>query len=339
MKAMIRTSCALLALAGLLAGCERPPIDTVQRGYRGTGMVEVYNPRLLAKEAAANKASEAIPAVPAVPGGTTAGQTYQNVKVLGDLGVGEFARTMVAITNWVAPKQGCTYCHAADNIASDNLYTKVVARRMLEMTRHINGDWKTHVAETGVTCYTCHRGEPVPAKVWFAPADQKQAARMVGNKAGQNAPALSVALSSLPNNPFTPFLLQANDIRQIGTTPLQTGNRHSIKQTEHTYGLMMHMSDSLGVNCTYCHNTRSFSSWDMSTPQRATSWYGIRMARDLNNEYLAPLTNAFPAQRLGPTGDVAKVNCATCHQGAFKPLYGAQMRKDHPELLAAKAAP
>ena len=29
---------ALLALAGslLLAGCERPPVDTVQRGYRGT---------------------------------------------------------------------------------------------------------------------------------------------------------------------------------------------------------------------------------------------------------------------------------------------------------------
>ena len=102
----------------------------------------------------------------------------------------------------------------------------------------------------------------------------------------------------------------------------------------------MHMSDSLGVNCTYCHNTRSFSSWDMSTPQRATSWYGIRMARHLNNEYLAPLTKTFPAQRLGSTGDVAKVNCSTCHQGTFKPLlYGAQMRTDHPELLAAKAAP
>jgi mono/diheme cytochrome c family protein len=26
-------------------------------------------------------------------------------------------------------------------------------------------------------------------------------------------------------------------------------------------------------------------------------------------------------------GDVAKVNCATCHQGAYKPLYGASMLK------------
>ena len=36
---------------------------------------------------------------------------------------------------------------------------------------------------------------------------------------------------------------------------------------------------------------------------------------------------------MGPTGDVAKVNCATCHQGAYKPLYGAPMAKDYPELL------
>ena len=32
-------------------------------------------------------------------------------------------------------------------------------------------------------------------------------------------------------------------------------------------------------------------------------------------------------------GDVAKVNCATCHQGVFKPLYGVSMAKDYPELV------
>ena len=38
-----------LALGGLLllSACERPPMDSVQHGYRGTGMVQVYNPRLL----------------------------------------------------------------------------------------------------------------------------------------------------------------------------------------------------------------------------------------------------------------------------------------------------
>jgi hypothetical protein len=57
------------------------------------------------------------------------------------------------------------------------------------------------------------------------------------------------------------------------------------------------------------------------------------MARDLNNDYLEPLTKTFPASRLGPLGDVAKVNCATCHQGAYKPLYGAPMAKNYPGVL------
>ena len=74
---------------------------------------------------------------------------------------------MTAMTNWVSPQQGCAYCHNNENLASDELYTKVVARRMIQMVRHINADWKQHVAGTGVTCYTCHRGQPVPANVWF----------------------------------------------------------------------------------------------------------------------------------------------------------------------------
>jgi photosynthetic reaction center cytochrome c subunit len=94
---------------------------------------------------------------------------------------------------------------------------------------------------------------------------------------------------------------------------------------------MVHMSNSLGVNCTYCHNTRDIQSWER--PQRTTSWHGIRMARELNNQHMVPLTSTFPANRLGPKGDVAKVNCTTCHQGAYKPLYGAPMAKNHPELL------
>jgi photosynthetic reaction center cytochrome c subunit len=340
---LLRAGSAWLALiaAALLAGCERPPIDSVQRGYRGTGMDQVYNPRLLAAAAPSNALPADTPMVP--PGGPAASTVFKNVQVVGDLGVGEFTRLMVSMTSWVSPEQGCTYCHkAGEDFSADTLYTKVVARRMLQMTRHINTDWKTHVAETGVTCYTCHRGQPVPANVWFAPATDAHAAGMVGSRAGQNSPAQSVALASLPYDPFTPFLgtatAQASDIRVIGHTPLAAGNRQSTKQTEYTYGLMMHMSQSLGVNCTYCHNTRSFAEWDSSTPQRGTAWYGIRLTRDLNTQYMDPLAGTFPANRLGPTGDVPKVNCATCHQGAFKPLYGASMLATHPELAGVRAA-
>jgi len=101
---------------------------------------------------------------------------------------------------------------------------------------------------------------------------------------------------------------------------------------------MMHMSTSLGVNCTYCHNSRAFAEWELSPPQRVTAWYGIRMVRDLNNEYMVPLTDVFPAHRKGDTGDVAKSNCLTCHQGAYKPLYGAKMAKDYPALYGPGGA-
>jgi photosynthetic reaction center cytochrome c subunit len=322
--------------AAVISGCERPPVDSVQIGYRGTGMEQVYNPRILAKQAALNTAPES-PAA-ASPDGPKAKDVYQNVKVLGDLSVAEFSRHMASITQWVSPKEGCNYCHNGANFADDSKYTKVVARRMIQMTQHVNGDWKAHVGATGVTCYTCHRGNPVPAQVWFSPKERKNANSLLGDLAGQNMASPTVGLTSLPNNIFNDYLLGDKDIRVGGNEALAlrgaARNTHSTKQAEHTYGLMVHMSESLGVNCTYCHNTRNFASWAESTPKRAPAWHGIRMARDLNKDYLVGLTSTFPANRLGPTGDVAKVNCNTCHQGAYKPLYGAQMAKNHPELLS-----
>jgi photosynthetic reaction center cytochrome c subunit len=333
------------ALVGVvLTACgEKPPIAVSQTGFRGTAMEQLYNPRILATQAALNKAPEAAPAIPAGTEGPTAGKVYQNVKVLGDLNVAEFGRTMNAITEWVSPQQGCAYCHIDGNFADDSKYTKVVARKMLQMTQHINNDWKTHVAETGVTCYTCHRGKNVPSEVWFKPAPGKSAGGSMADTSGQNKPAKSVGYSSLPFDPFTEYLLEDKPIRVNGNEALaMTGaayNRNTTKQAEFTYSLMTHMSTSLGVNCTYCHNTRSFSTWEAeSTPKRATAWYGIRMARDLNVNYIVPIAPVFPPHRNGPTGDVAKLNCATCHQGAYKPLYGAAMAKDYPALKAPAAA-
>jgi photosynthetic reaction center cytochrome c subunit len=325
----------VMAFGAMLAGCERPPVDTVQRGFRGTGMVEVYNPRTLERQRDAQTVPEPLPAV--AGGGVPASKVFKNVQVLQDLSVPELTRLMAAITSWVAPQQGCAYCHVpGEDLASDALYTKVVARRMLQMTQHINSDWKNHVADTGVTCYTCHRGQPVPANVWFTNPGPKQAKGMAGNRAEQNSPAPQVGLASLPYDPFTPFLAQANEIRVVSTTALPAGNNHSIKQTEWTYSLMMHMSRSLGVNCTYCHNSRSFTNWDQSSPQRVTAFHGIRLARELNTNYLEPLGAQLPDGHRGPLGDAPKVNCGTCHQGAYKPLYGANMLKDYPELAAPR---
>jgi len=53
----------------------------------------------------------------------------------------------------------CDYCHAQDR-ASDEKPTKLMARNMFAMTKEINAkfpDGKVHV-----TCYTCHRGTTMP---------------------------------------------------------------------------------------------------------------------------------------------------------------------------------
>ena len=330
----------LVALLGTaVAGCERPPVQTQQIGYRGVAMQTVANPRTAAQIAAKQVLPDVVPAA-AAEGGPLAGTVYQNVQVLRDLNVAEFARVMVAITAWVAPKdQACNYCHGGTDLANDKLYTKVVARRMLQMVRDINQNWKPHVGATGVTCYTCHRGNAVPSYVWFKDPGPAHPSMMAGNRAGQNAPAPSVGLSSLPLDPFTPYLNGATPIRVVSKSALPTGGGASIKQTEVTYGLMTHMSEALGVNCTYCHNSRSFADWSASTPARVTAWHGLEMVRALNGTYLTPLTATFPPNRLGPTGDAAKVNCTTCHQGVFKPLAGQSMLKDYPELAAVRPAP
>ncbi len=325
---------AMLGVIGmnvlLLAGCERPSTDSVQGGFRGVGMYQVVNKPLDAEKAARNEVPAAIPAAPA--DGPLASSVYQNIQVLKDLNVAQFTRVMLAITQWVAPPdQSCNYCHGA-NMASDDRYTKVVSRRMLQMVRHINSDWKDHVGTTGVTCYTCHRGNAVPQNVWFTNPGELSTTGLIENNAGKNKPTKTNGLTDLPYDPFTPYLLGDTNIRVQSTTALPEGDRSSIKQTDLTYALMIHMSESLGVNCVYCHNSRSFGIWDSSTPKRTTAWYGIRLARDLNNEYLTPLTSKFPEHRLGVLGDVAKVNCATCHQGVFKPLYGVSMAQDYPEL-------
>lgn len=327
----------LLTIAMLFtSGWERPPMQSTQQGYRGTGMVQVDNPRKLEVKLASQVVPESIPPVPA--GGPLASSVYKNVQVLNDLEVGEFTRLMVAITAWVSPEQGCNYCHKeGEDLSADTLYTKVVARKMLQMTRHVNSQWKNHVGATGVTCYTCHRGQPVPAEIWFADPPLKQAAGFTAVRDGQNYPAKSVGLTSLPYTHYSTYLVGAKEIRVAPTEalpPNPVGGGATIQATEGTYGLMFHMSGALGVNCTYCHNTQAFSKWNAA---RSTAWYGIRMVRDLNVAYLDPLQPTYPADKLGPLGDAPKANCATCHQGVNKPLAGAQMLKDHPELAGVKA--
>lgn len=303
----------LVAGACVLAvsGCQPGKKESVQRGYRGTAMEEIYDKSDLAKKVAAVAAHIPAPIAPAGP--PTAGPSpWKNVQVLTDVSPGEFTRTMLAMSTWVAGTGNCAYCHNLADMSADTnaggtpIYTKLTARRMLRMVRDINGNYEAHVKNTGVTCYTCHLGQPVPKTTWVYDGNPNQVERYFLDRSAVRVQTHQVAAS--------------ND------------NRSSVKQTEFTYAVMLKISTGLGVSCSECHNSRAFNSWEQAPPQRVQALHGAEMVRHINYQYLLPLNAVLPASRLGPMGDAPKALCATCHNGAYKPLYGYPMAKDYPAL-------
>ena len=99
--------------------------------------------------------------------------------------------------------------------------------------------------------------------------------------------------------------------------------------------LMMHISKALGVNCTFCHNSRSFTAWDQSTPQRATTWYGIRMMRDLNANYLESAECAISPSPLGPARRRSEGQLRYVPPGRLQ----AAVRSQHAEGLSGAPRP
>lgn len=343
---------SILTLPLMLAACDLGPKETQQLGPRGAGMEQVTD---------LSRVSAPAPPPPSAytletREGERAGDVYPELKVLGDISVDEFGLLMANITEWVVPKNapdaeaGCNYCHNPENMASYEKYTKTVALKMLQMTRTINTSYKNHVKETGVSCYTCHRGQAVPVYNWSFREDAGSLNTIRGNKHGQNTPDPSVGFASLPYDIFAPYFAgEPREIR-VGTPqihPVAGKELVPIQAAEQTYGLMMHMSTSLGVNCTFCHNSNNLAQWENSRLQRVPAWHGIRMVRTTNDNYMTPLEDVFPRNmgRHGPLGDVLKVNCTTCHQGVNKPLGGVSMLKDNPSLaetvgpLARTSAP
>jgi len=82
----------------------------------------------------------------------------------------------------------------------------------------------------------------------------------------------------------------------------------------------------------WCAFTRAGGASCQLEKARVKAHHGILMLRDVNSNYLAPLQPVYPAVRLGQMGDAPKAQCLTCHNGAYKPLYGYQMTKDYPAL-------
>ena len=317
--------------------------DSLQTGPRGTGMSRPEFVADLAKPDPTIEDFVALDEEPWVPEGgeALAKDIYQNVQVLGDLTEDNFNRLMTAMTSWVAPEEGCAYCHGDVDIeeyGNDDLYTKVVSRRMIEMTQNINENWDAHVnanKEVGVTCYTCHRGQNVPNNIWFKISPVTEAT--AGWSSVQNRATSISQSTSLPSNALESYLL---DYEQISVHDLEShvaeypaDGIQTWQHTERTFSLMNYFSNALGVNCVFCHNSRAFYDPGQNTPQWSTAMLGISMVQELNNDYLVPLKDTYPEHRLGPVyADAPKAPCKTCHQGYQQPLQGTNAIGNWPEL-------
>ncbi len=289
-----------------------------------------------AERAAINQSPPPLPA--AAEGGSSATEKYKNVKVLTDVSAAEFDRLQVAITAWVSPKEGCGFCHAGNDFVSDAKPAKQAARVMLEMTRHLNADWAGHVAGAGVTCYSCHRGQPVPAEIWF-PSAPRPSRSFVAPQDNWQENADTVR-KFFPDAGFAEYLLGEEPIAVQSTTVAPSHTISSWPEAKRIYEMMMQMSDGIGANCGYCHNTRNFQSWAESTPFRWVGYDAIKLVRDLNQNFLLKTAQIVPETRtlvdetrlpvlpVNQTGAQignGLVVCATCHYGVTKPLGGVNL--------------
>ena len=316
-----------------------PPLatDSLQTGPRGTGMSVPKRESVLVTpdpDALAFLATSTEPVPPQV-GGRTAGSQIEGAEpLLADLSPENYERLVSAMRAWTG---------IPDLLEDPDNYQTIVARRMIEMTQNINEGWDGHVnanREVGVTCYTCHRGQPVPEQAWFIATPTVMAAE--GWAAVQNRVTPLSSYTSLPSDALQKYLVDGEliavhdlDSRAAGI-PGQDGYP-GIQNAERTYALMNYFSNSLGVNCTLCHNTRAFYDGGQITPQWATASLGILMVQELNNDYLLPLAEVLPPERLGPHGDGPKVACNTCHRGEQQPLRGTDVIGNYPELATTEA--
>ena len=319
-----------------------PGVHGTQLGFRASSMVQ------FASRAETMAINQNLPApLPAAPaGGPPATEKYKNVKVLTDISANEFDRLQVALTSWVSPKQGCSFCHVDNDLASDAKPTKLVARRMLEMTRYVNSAWKSHVEPAGVTCYTCHRGQPVPQEVWW-PRQPKPQNPFLDKSEAWNEAADTV-YGFFPTAGFAEYYLADNPINAQSSTALRSNAVANTVVVKRIYEMMMQMSVQIGVNCGYCHNSRALQDWSQSTPMRWVGYYALRLIRDLNRHYLLPLAQTIPQQRVlahqtaipvipayqsGQQAGNALLTCETCHYRLTKPMNGANLVKDYPGLV------
>jgi len=325
---------AVFAAAIIISFGNPIPVESTQTGPRGTGMSVT---KFVHEETAVDPTLTGyVSSSPVVPssGDLLAKDVYPNAEpLLGDLTEQNYDRLVLAMRTWTG---------IPDLLAGEENYQTIVARRMIQMTQNLNEGWSDHVGEAGegagVNCYSCHRGQPVPSGIWYDVTPVNEAAG--GWAAVQNRATMVSQSTSLPSDALQKYLVDGETIavHDLEARVAYDPDLPTWQNAERTYSLMNYLSNSLNVNCVFCHNSRAFYDGAQVTPQWGTAQLAIGMVQEINNDYILPIAEVLPEERLGPIhGDAPKAACLTCHKGYQKPLGGVDMITDWPELATTEA--
>jgi photosynthetic reaction center cytochrome c subunit len=119
-------------------------------------------------------------------------EVYKNIQVLKDVPSDQLIPAMQFITSSLGVQ--CGYCHVENAFDKDDKKTKQTARKMMEMM--ITIDAENFQGKQMVTCYSCHRGSPMPVAIPAIP---------------QTPPRL-LAEAVQPGGPLQPSLPKAEDV-------------------------------------------------------------------------------------------------------------------------------
>lgn len=272
-------------------------------------------------------------------GEPTAAEAYgETVIAFGDLPQSSFDRLQEAMSAWVG-----TDIVLYDNGEVDET-TLAITENCVEATQYLNDDWDTHNLASdgvGVNCYTCHRGQPLPPGAWFKAGVVNSAASgwagvqnrlLVYDHAGTSDFVHKYTASeytSLPVDYNEKFLLDGESIKvhDLESRVDQQPGDPTWQDAERTFALMNHQSNSLDMNCVYCHNSRAFYDPTQVTPQWSITTLAQQMTIDINQVFYEPRSELLGRES-------AKVNCMTCHMEVVRPLNGKNMVAEWPELAA-----
>lgn len=121
-------------------------------------------------------------------------------------------------------------------------------------------------------------------------------------------------MHSLPDD----YRLPLDDLDVLLVTGNLDVSLDAVQYNQHT---MYHISDSLGVGCTHCHNSRYFPDWDQPAKYYALTM--LQMAQYIRENYQDSMNGQEPS-------------CYLCHRNQVRPPGAAQDEVFLPDVLHNK---